>query len=944
MKFPNEASEFVYVRTYARWREDLGRRESWEETVARVMTFLKEQRPQVPDKIYKKIEEHILEMSTLPSMRLVWTAGSAALSDNLGMYNCSFVPLDSIQSFSEMIYLLMHGAGVGFSVQKKYVSSLPEVKQNTFFNKDHVVEDSRQGWADSVKVLLESEFAGVEVRFDYSQIRKKGTRLRTFGGRASGPEPLAILHSFVKDIFDKARGRKLTTVECHDIACQIAESVVMGGVRRSSLISLFDFDDEAMINSKAGYNWPKRRMMANNSMICEKKPTAAEFLKVWATLASNGTGEPGLFNLGQAKMRAPERRNVDLIAGVNPCQPDFATVLTTEGIKTFKDISIGSVIWSGKEWTRVINKVETGVKPVFWYVTTRSYFVGTENHKIVSRGEKTEVGRAKSIDPAFTELTLPLKPMNPVDIIDGLLIGDGMVHKASNNLIVLLVGQKDRDYLDSEVAPLIGNHRPGITEEAYEVKDRTVSVAELSKTFDRCIPARFRFSGPTTKRGFLRGLYTANGSVVKSRITLKTASFTLAVQVQEMLSSLGITSYRTVNLSKIVEFSNGEYECKQSYDVNVSTDFNRFMEMIGFIQKYKNSKAAISLDSCRIPRKDRTSEIKVRQYLGEFPVYSITVQSPDHTYWSGGSLVANCGEAILRSRGLCNLSSVILRQDDDLDDVFDKIEAAVWIGAIQSTFTDFHFIPPEWKANCEDERLLGVSLSGQMDAPHLMTPDNLTAMKKKAIKVAKKAAKHLGINVPAAITVVKPEGTSSQLTNASSGMHPRYAKFYIRRYRISANDSLLKMMKSQGFKATPEVGQSEPNVSTYVVEFPVKAPVGCITRHDVTALQQLEHYRTIQENWCEMNASMTIYVKEDEWFEVGNWVYKNWEIVNGLSFLPFDGGNYQLAPYEEITEAQYEELMKTRNAIDYSKLSSFEKEDNTTGAKTLACSGDKCDI
>ena len=621
MKFPNEASEFVYVRTYARWREDLGRRETWEDTVSRVVGFLKEQRPQVPDKVYKKIENHMMELSTLPSMRLVWTAGDAALSDNLGLYNCSFVVLDSIQSFAEMIYLLMHGAGVGFSVQKKYVSLLPEIKPNTFAIKNFVIEDSRLGWAESVRFLLENEFNGIDVTFDYSQIRKKGTRLKTFGGRASGPEPLAILHSYIKNVFDLARGRRLKTIECHDIACQIAESVVMGGVRRSSLISLFDYDDQDMINSKAGCNWPKRRMMANNSMVCDSKPTASEFLKVWATLATNGTGEPGIFNLGQAVARSPDRRDSQKIVGCNPC-----------------------------------------------------------------------------------------------------------------------------------------------------------------------------------------------------------------------------------------------------------------------------------------------------------------------------------AEALLRHKGLCNLSSVVLRADDDLDDVFDKIEAAVWIGAIQSTFTDFHFISPEWKENCEEERLLGVSLSGQMDAPHLITPDNLTAMRKKALKVAKKAAKHLEINVPAAITVVKPEGTSSQLTDASSGMHPRYAKYYIRRYRISANDPLLKMMRDQGFKIDTEVGQNEPNVSTYVVEFPIKAPEKCITRHDVSAIQQLEHYRIIQENWCEMNASMTIYVKEDEWFEVGNWVYKNWDIVSGLSFLPFDGGNYKLAPYEEITEERYVEMIKDRKPVDYSQLVTYEKEDNTTGAKTLACSGDKCDI
>jgi ribonucleoside-diphosphate reductase alpha chain len=397
--------------------------------------------------------------------------------------------------------------------------------------------------------------------------------------------------------------------------------VVVGGVRRSSLISLFDFSNDQMINSKSGNNWPKRRMMANNSMVFEDKPSAANFLKAWATLASNGTGEPGIFNLEQAQMTAPDRRDADLITSCNPC-----------------------------------------------------------------------------------------------------------------------------------------------------------------------------------------------------------------------------------------------------------------------------------------------------------------------------------GEAMLRDRGLCNLSSVILRAEDDLDDVFEKIETAVWIGIIQSTFTDFHFVGPEWKKNCEDERLLGVSLSGQMDAPHLMTPDNLSAMKKKALKVARKAAKLMDINMPAAITCVKPEGTSSQLTSASSGMHPRYSKYYIRRYRVSSHDPLCNMLKAQGVNLIPDVGQDPKNCSTYVVEFPIKSPEGCITKDDVTALQQLEHYKKIQENWCEMNASQTIYVKNEDWIEVGNWVYKNWEIVNGLSFLPADCGVYSLAPYQSISKDEYEKLVNKFKPIDYSQLPKFEMEDNTTGAKTLSCSGDKCEL
>jgi ribonucleoside-diphosphate reductase alpha chain len=629
-KFANEAAEFVYLRSYSRWLEEHGRRENWEETVERYIEFLEAERGEkIPTKVIRKIREYILAFETMPSMRALWAAGPAAKDSHVAMYNCAYSNVDSIRSFSEALYILMCGTGYGFSVENKYISKLPVVPSLSSAGAGiYIIDDSKEGWAESLRLLLENLYNGKDLDFDYSKIRKKGSRLLTMGGRASGPEPLISLHNFVREVFAKAQGRKLTSLECHDVMNQIAEIVVVGGVRRSSEISLSDLDDELMRNAKVG-TFPLRRYMANNSAAYLSKPTAAEFLLEWGTLANSGSGERGIFNIGAARKNAPKRRDSSLILGTNPC-----------------------------------------------------------------------------------------------------------------------------------------------------------------------------------------------------------------------------------------------------------------------------------------------------------------------------------GEIMLRSMQFCNLSEVVVKHSDDLDDLMQKVECAVWIGAIQSTFTDFKYLRKKWKQNCEDERLLGVSLTGQLDNPKLMTKDNLTALRKKAIKVAKRASKILEINLSASITCGKPSGTVSQLVNCASGCHPRYSEFFIRRYRISATDPLFKMLKDQGVPMSPEVGQrkheiknwSVDKVETWVLDFPAKSPKKAVVRDQMTAIDQLEHYKVVQENWCEHNQSCTIYVRDNEWVEVGNWVFKNWDKVCGVSFLPFDGGNYELAPYEEISEDKYKKLVAKFPKIDYNKLSQYETEDMTEGAKSYACVGDVCEL
>mgnify|MGYP003643891914 FL=1 len=620
--FKNEVAEFIYKRTYSRWQGHEKRRENWPETIERLITFLISKRPDIPDKTINKIRKYMSEFSVMPSMRFLWAAGPAAQFDNTCIYNCAFAKINCVEAFSECLYILMCGTGFGFSVEQEEVDKLPaipKIKSGQGLEKIPIF-DSKAGWADSVKMLMNNLYDGQNIYFDYHIIRPEGARLRTMGGRASGPAPLIKLHDFIRETMHNAQGRKLTTLEAHDICNQIAEIVVVGGVRRSSQISLSDLGDEKMKDAKV-WPFPIKRAMANNSAIYKEKPSAAEFLKEWGSLALSGTGERGIFNLSAAQSKAPSRRYAPLIQGTNPC-----------------------------------------------------------------------------------------------------------------------------------------------------------------------------------------------------------------------------------------------------------------------------------------------------------------------------------GEIMLRDMQFCNLSEVVVREDDDLDSLLDKVETATWLGVIQSTFTYFPYLRESWKKNCDVERLLGVSLTGQMDNPSILTSEALTALKSRVIRISRKAAKVLDVNVPTATTCVKPSGTVSQLVDSASGVHPRYSQYYIRRYRIAARDPLFQLVKDSGLKCQPEVGQNKKDASTWVVDFPVKAPEGCITRKDVTALEQLRHYKNLQHNWCEHNASMTVYVREDEWFEVGNWVYKNWDIINGVSFLPYDGGHYELAPYEEIDLRTYKRLIKALPVINYSKLSKYELQDETGGSKEYACTGDKCDI
>ena len=626
---PTPYQQFIAKSRYARWLQEENRREDWPETVQRYMDEVVGQ--SVPEETKQELYDNIVGLGVMPSMRAMMTAGPALHRDNTSGYNCSYLPVDDPKSFDEAMFILLCGTGVGFSVERQYIQKLPDVPDELFDSETTVVvKDSKEGWAKSFRQVLSLLWAGEVPKWDVSKVRPAGARLKTFGGRASGPAPLVDLFNFAVDTFKKAQGRKLTSLECHDLMCKIGQVVVVGGVRRSAMISLSNLSDDRMRHAKSGNWWDNegQRALANNSVAYTEKPDVELFMKEWLALIESKSGERGIFNRVASKAQAAKNGRRD------------------------------------PEW-------EFGTNP--------------------------------------------------------------------------------------------------------------------------------------------------------------------------------------------------------------------------------------------------------------------------------------CSEIILRPYQFCNLTEVVVRATDTVETLEHKVRLATILGTIQSTYTHFPYLRKVWKTNTEEERLLGVSLTGIMDNP-LMTSDNselekvLEHLRSVAVDINMEWAKRLGIPQSTAITCVKPSGTVSQLVDSASGIHARHSEFYIRTVRGDNKDPLTDFMRDQGIPCEPCVMKPD---STVVFSFPVKAPAGyhVAVRGDMTAVEQLETWLAYQRHWCEHKPSVTISVRDEEWLEVGAFVYKYFDEMSGVSFLPHSDHTYQQAPYQECSQEEYEELAaKMPKSIDWVGLALYEAEDNTSGMQTMACSADSCEI
>lgn len=627
-------STFIYKSRYAKWLEEEKRREDWPETVDRLVDYYMEAISDrvIDEEVETDIRQAIFNLEVMPSMRALMTAGPALDRCHVPAYNCAYLPVDSPRSFDETMYILMCGTGVGYSVEKKYVDQLPKISEQ--FERTGTcikVADSKEGWAKAFRELVSLLIAGQLPSWNVSAVRPSGARLKTFGGRASGPDPLVDLFEFASRLFQGAAGRRLTSLECHDLMCKIADIVVVGGVRRSAMISLFDCTDDRMTQAKSGqwYDEPgiKRfgyRALANNSAVYEnRRPDVSFFMEKWKDLYDSHSGEPGLFSR-------------------YACQ------------------------------------------------------------NIAARN-----GRR---DPSFDFGTNP------------------------------------------------------------------------------------------------------------------------------------------------------------------------------------------------------------------------------------------CSEIILRPFQFCNLTEIVVRPDDTPDSLARKARIASILGTIQSTFTDFKYLRKIWRDTCNEERLLGVSLTGVCDNLTLLgRPGLLASLRDVVVETNRDWADRLGINQSTATTCIKPSGTVSQRVDSASGLHTRHSPFYLRTVRADNKDPLTPFLKDMGVYSEPAIGKED---STTVFYFAKRSPDGALTRHDQTAIQALELWKKLQEEWCEHKPSATINVKEDEWMDVAAWVYKNFDELSGVSFLPYDGGIYKQAPYQEITEDEYNRWIEEHPLpdIDWSRLSDYESEDHTTGSQELACTGGVCEV
>jgi len=927
-------SDIVVWNKYAKYDKTKQRRETWEEIVNRNVEMHVRKFPTIEKEI-RQAYKFVCEKKILPSMRSLQFGGKPIEVNNARLFNCSYLHVDDYRAFNETMFLLLSGTGVGYSVSKNHIAKLPKISRATKHRR-YLIPDNIEGWADAVKVLMKSYFglSSWKPTFDFRAIRAKGEALITSGGVAPGPEPLKICLAHIEAILERKKdGESLSSLECHDILCHIANAVLAGGIRRSAMIALFDHDDEEMLTCKSGEWWetnPQRGRANNSVKILRNGPVMKnDFLDLWRKVEASNAGEPGFLFTN------------DLELGTNPCFTGEMRLLTSEGYKTFEELSkhesfslvnkdgdvVDGFVWSNGIKSIVEVKLADGSK-----------IRCTPDHKFMNNlGNEVEAKdlQRKRIMPFFKlnkEITEFVKY--------GFIQGDGSTGRLSSEShkgLEIYFGEKDLD-----VANIFGFEEIGKTYvNGYNeiLKAYELSPAQLPY---RTLPGRFSDFSKNEKMMFLKGMYSANGCVVKtSRIAYKTTCKHLSEQLRSVLNHYGISAYVTTNKIKTVEFPNGNYECKESYDVNIGRfkDILWFAENIGFVQDYKNE----SLERLIIERAPFVVSV---ESIGQREVFDFHLQ--DETHWGvvEGVVAHNCGEISLNSFQFCNLVEVNASDIADQFDFEQRVEAAAFIGTLQASYTDFHYLRPEWKEVTEREALLGIGLTG-IASGKVLELDSAEAAEA-AVRMNKLVSNKIGIRESARITTVKPSGTASIVLGTSSGIHPWHSEYYIRRMRVGKSEALYTYLAIYH----PElVEDSVYSSSDAYVCVPIAAPKGSITRISESAIEFLERVKLLHEKWIKPghiygdnthNISATVNLKTSEWGMVGEWLWENQNHYNGLSFLPEDLGSYKQTPFEDIDEATYLEMTKSLSQVDLTKV--IEITDNTDLSGELACSGGNCEI
>jgi hypothetical protein len=968
---PTDYQNYIHLSRYSRWRDDLLKRETWEETVQRYFDFFRKRiqsKEQDRDFINTKlnaVQDFVLDLKVMPSMRCMMTAGKALDESNVAGYNCAFVAINHPHTFDEICYILMCGTGVGFSVEKQYTSMLPVVAPKMYATPTTiVVEDSKIGWATAFRELLALLWTGKVPKWDLSRLRPAGARLVTFGGRSSGPAPLDELFKFAVALFKGAVGRKFTTLECHDLVCMIGCIVVTGGVRRSALISLSDMEDMRMRDCKSGEWWNGTgwRRLANNSAVYSEKPPIGVFMEEWIALYKSKSGERGIFNHaanvkqvlknGRRKIQYSDKRDIHF--GTNPCSEiilrpkEFCVagdtpLITGTGLKNIKDcVGVDTNIWNGNKWSKVKPRI-TGYNQELLHIefSDGSFLDCTPEHNFSVKNRFQQNWRKCEAQNLLQEkYILQLEPTtitgnnygyHQVDnsYTLGVCVGDGCIY--DNEIILDLYGEKVDLPVDGIRYQEKTKYKSNVR---YQRVKADVNIKQLQdlKTNNEALNKLFCWNKDSVLN-FVAGWADADGTQVSGGIRLYISNEIRARKLQLLLTANGIKC--SVNLMS----EKGEI-----------TNFGPRSDDMWYLQITKCNEIP-----CH--RLDTTNGHEPK-FKGKYQtVRAITKLEGLHTTY--------CFDEPENHKGLfanvltyqCNLSEVVIRSDDTYETVARKVEYAAILGTIQSTLTDFSYISDEWKDNCEEERLLGVSMTGIMDHPFfsgqdkdwlktsvatIKLPDALTTLKQIVIDTNVKWSQILGIAPSVAVTCVKPSGTVSQLVNAASGIHPRYSRYYIRRVRADKKDPVSKLMRDAGVPVEDDITSPE---KTDIFSFPMLSPETAILRDEISALDQLKLAAIYQKSWCEHKPSITIYVRENEWLDVGAYVYKTFDDMSGVSFLPYDTGTYRQAPYEEITEEKYREVLAAMpKNIDWSKITKYETEDQTTNMKELACVAGVCEL
>jgi hypothetical protein len=991
--FKNSLGELVYLRSYARWLPSQGRRENWAETVDRAYDFLVSNQP-VPEEVKEEIYDAIYHQDVMPSMRSLWASGEFAAKDNTAIYNCSFLPIDNLKAFSELLYILMQGTGVGFSVEKRFIENLPTVSSLIENHSEDItilqVEDSTEGWADAIYYLLVSMFKGLEVDLDYSLIRPRGSVLKTKGGRASGADPLRVCVSFIKQALQNARGRKLTTLECHDICCSLAEVVVVGGVRRSAMISFSDPDDALMRHAKdwRTSDFPLKRYMSNNSAFFEEKPTREVFDREWEQLALSGSGERG-FSIDNWWRYADRPKGA---TRSNPCVTGDTRVMTEHGLVQIKDflgspkrLVIDSRFGTSKEgYTSEKGAFITGNREVFRLITKQGYEVKlTSDHKVMTpRGwvQAQYLKKGDSVHICNNGGMFGTEGNEQIGAVAGWYAGDGTIGRGSPKLYFYHEDRGLTQYFKECIEAVVGKE---VNVSSYEKSKRDSIGSSLLRDYlptdDRTTVPEIVWRGTEEcQRAYLSALFSADGCVIGdlkkgASVRLHSTKIDHLKNVQQILLNFNICSKiytgRMKEGFRMMPDGKGglkAYFCKESSELVISCQsLVTFSQKIGFIREDKQNALCSIIDSYkRSPNRDKFfADFVSLEPLGVETVYDLT-EMTTHSFIANGIVVHNCHEIGLRytlsnnpwtgeggGGQFCNLSAVVVRKEDTVEELVNKVRIATWIGCIQSTFTHFPYLRPAWARVSREDRLIGVDITGQCDNIRLCSDRGvLELLNNVAVSVAKEASEALGITMPVAITCGKPSGNTSQMLDCSSGFHPRYSPYYYRHVRLSADDPLSALLRDQGVPIFPEVGEENKptsEVRTWVVRFPIKAPKDSVTRDQETSVQQMTRYLDIMQTWCKVrghNQSATIYVKDGDWGMVGDWVWEHFDEIVGLSFLPYDGGNYKLAPYEELSEEEYLDMVQDFPEVDFTKLSDYEKTDMGEGSNEIACTGGICEI